>query len=357
MEHRQPVPARADTPTMAPMPLANAGVTCWWNALIQTMLSIRRLTETVLRYRDVLCAPIDPANGDMTPANPTAAAYIAIIDAHIAGKPIGRLHLDLLRVFTDGIAIKGKAIISATAQECANEAFVQFIAMFAFDPIERMFLHVYSTTFTCGGCKKIIQQPQDHSVQVKLTPPIAPPGPGQYAEAYRKWTFRLQADTSELDSYTCEDCKHTTRHAFRISKMHAVHDIITVLFPQFDAVKRINWFPAEFRLSRAAEISTANGVRVIDQGWHTYRVKSAMYHTGNANSGHHYTVCERALRPGDKSPYEANDKTPVDAVGRHADPANGLYRLDDAAVVPLPTAIITPSPYIHMVVYELVHAG
>ena len=205
MEYRQPVPADDATPYMPPMPLANAGVTCWWNALLQTMLSLRRLTEVVLRYRAVLSA-----------SNPMAAAYIAVIDAHVEGKPIGRLHLDLLHTFVSGLSAKGKSILSVTAQECANEAFVHFIEMFSFDPIERMFLHVYSPTFTCSGCKKCIQMQQDRNLQVKFTPPITPPGNDKeaYAAAYRKFVQRLQVDTSEVDEYICEGCKTCTRKAF-----------------------------------------------------------------------------------------------------------------------------------------------
>lgn len=356
MEYRQPTPALDSTPTLKPMGFTNAGVTCWWNSLLQTMLSLRRLTEVALRYRDILCAPLPAAAGETAGtkyANPIAAAYIAVLDAHIEGKPIGNLHLDLLKLFNDGLALSGKTILSAKAQECANEAFVKFIEMFSFDPIERMFLHVYSPTFECGGCKKRMQMPQDHHLQVQMVPPIAPPAPTpeSYREAYNKWVYRLQVDVSELDNYKCDSCNHNTKKAFRVSTMHAVHDIITVIFPQFIGTKQINWFPAEFRLSRAAELNTPSGVRVVEKGWWVYRIRSAMHHSGTADSGHHFAVCERARRPVDGVTYANADYT----CGKYGDPANALYRIDDMSVLCIQKQKISPSPYIYMVVYELVH--
>lgn len=338
MEKRQPKPAKTASPVLHPRGLVNAGANCWLNALMQAMLSIVKLTDLIDQYREVLEA-----------SNPMAAAFIALVNAHRGetgtGIPtIGVLHMDVLKELNAAMTARSLPPLSASRQECTDEARVRFIEMFNFDPIERIFYNVYTPSYICSVCNAQIDNAHIRSTHIAMSPPIpVPTTDSARKEAYKKFMQQMYTDVSEVDRFSCDKCGKITatekgndpnkKQALRISQLYAVHEVITITFPQW-YTKQTNWFPQKFRLARYVENSNKTGTN--RDGWHYYTLRAAMHHNGTMDSGHHTATCMR-LDP---------------ETGKEA-----YYTFNDTSVTKLAQDQIRPSPNIHTLLYEITYSG
>lgn len=341
-------PASPSTPALPPVGLANAGSNCWWNAFIQMLLSLKKFTEVVLKYRRYLVKN-----------SPLAAGYIKILDECMRGdkRPdvISRLHLELLELFTQELKNLGGTLLRATNNECMHEALVFFIDTIKFEPIERLFTRVYENKATCSHCNVTYTSPYDRNMFTVFYPPLKIPGitvNSTQAEKEKAWdeatlTFamRMRVSVQETDEYTCPECKEKSYKILRTSKLHAINEIITIMFPQFGATRNLNFFPESWRLQRIIHVDTIHGKQAVAQGWYRYKLRCMLMHIGTMDSGHHQIICERAVDSHLAAASRA--AAAADATGQ----TTAYFKINDSIVTG--GERIRASPQIHLVVYEL----
>jgi uncharacterized UBP type Zn finger protein len=127
----EPIPA----PLPAAAGLSNLGVTCWWNAVVQTLLSLSCVRATLQKYRTEL------AN------NPVAVQLLRLIDA----RQPDNIHIDLLHAFLRGMEEKNMSPLSKNSQQCADEGLIAIIDIIGFQPFTDLFRTSYSTVLYCSA--------------------------------------------------------------------------------------------------------------------------------------------------------------------------------------------------------------
>lgn len=288
--------------------LENTGVTCWWNAVFQTLLSLRKLRDLMVELEPEMRS------------NPMAVRFLQILRETDHTR---QSHIDLLREFIRAMEAAKVTVTGASAQQCANEALAKFLDMLNMHPITSAFSRSYEQSITCSGCKRQFTSPRDNHIWIYMPQPVRPTANGCNASEF---TDALLHRNSEVDEYVCDDCKLKNKACIQTTRLRAVGEIMVILFEQY-LVKRVFPFPQSFTLPRSVQVQTPDGKRSVTKGYYVYCLRACMLHSGSMSSGHHWAVCERV---------------------------DGVYSLNDTSVQRL-AGRFTPSANVHTVVYELDH--
>lgn len=290
-------------PIPAPLPeaagLSNLGVTCWWNSVVQTMLSLSCVRATLQKYRTEL--------GN----NPVAVQLLRLIDSP---QP-GNIHIDLLQAFLRGMEEKNMRPLSKNSQQCANEGLIAIIDVIGFQPFSDLFRTSYSTVVCCVACNSQFRSARNNDRQCYMYAPV-PVGIANRDLQYRAFVSKLHSEVQEVDEHNCPNCGPKTKGANRIYTLIYVSNVIIVHFMQYGEKKDVYWHPREFRLPRKKD--------GLVTGEFVYSLRSQMHHSGSLNSGHHWAVCERS---------------------------GGVYALNDTSAAPRGT--FAHAATTHTIAYEL----
>ncbi len=292
----------ATSPLREAYGLENIGVTCWWNAVFQTLLSLRKLRDLMIELEPEMRS------------NTLAVMFLRILREVDHTK---QTHIELLREFIRSMEIAKVTVTGASAQQCANEALVKFLDMLNMHPITSAFSRSYEQSITCSGCGRQSCTPRDNHIWVYYPRPAL-------SSDKREFTDALLHYNSEVDEYVCDGCHLKNKACVQTTRLRAVGEIMIILFEQY-LVKLVFPFPESFTLPRSVQVQTPDGKRSVTKGHYVYCLRACMLHSGSMASGHHWAVCERA---------------------------DGVYSLNDTSVQRLPGRF-TPSANVHTVVYEL----
>jgi hypothetical protein len=300
-------------PSFVPVPrgLANPGVLCWLNSLIQFFLSLPAMTRVLLSHR-----------GEMI-GNIFATTYISMVEAAMS-KDAERFSTSSKAIL---VAFQRRATemnvkVNMVQQECTNEGFVLFISMFGCPSLERLFLAVYQTTLTCTSCGSVKTTPRDDAPFIEVFTRVK-------LDTERIFCEYLRVHPRELDGWRCEQCNHVAKTVISVEKLMALREIVVVVFNKYH-LRENRWFPDKLMFN-----SDVPGVRL------QYALVGILDHSGNMHSGHHRARGRRC----DQGP----GVTSTIASGSVA--TTGWFQFDDSFVT---TIEPSPSETVYMIVYHMI---
>lgn len=120
----------------------NTGVICWFNSLLQALMSLTSLTEVMLAYEDNFIM------------KPLGKAYIELLKAAQEDKDVSNYSIKVLEAFREALGTKKTKFLSTLTnnQECANEGFILFIDALECKRVENIFESIYKSTIVCPIC-------------------------------------------------------------------------------------------------------------------------------------------------------------------------------------------------------------
>lgn len=246
----------------APRPLQNIGSICYWNALMQALIS---------------CTSITKALKETSPKGPVGAAYMRLVD----GTEESAVVLDTLR---RDLRKRGIITTFGSQQESADEGL--FLLMDAMPAAAKeMIMHRHIRVCICDVCGQPSDETREMSCHVEMF--------GAPATSPKEFASVLMHRIAKLDDYICEHCSN--RSVYRSEQLSMIPEILVVMFTgKFTDASRptADYFPEEF------VIPSKRGNNM------NFRVVATVRHSGGLNSGHYWSVVRRGNRC-----YLANDSS------------------------------------------------
>lgn len=256
--------------SLDPNGFQNLGFTCYFNALLQSLITCTSFVEVVLKV---------PANNDKF-------LYMlqVLIKYHIypTKDDISSTAPLVWREMITKLSTKNKEFAKfAIGQQCAAEGFsLLLMALEEYPAIQRLFTYRRKNLIKCPECTKIFSD-------VRETHNILEIEPNTLTDSFNE---NLLHNLSEVDSdCICTACK-VKGEKERISELTMVPEILFVMIKKytFDQTNRIAkkdnaliGFPETLKIK-----STSNT-------YMEYKAIAQIEHLGSMNGGHYYAVCKR----------------------------------------------------------------
>jgi ubiquitin C-terminal hydrolase len=259
----------------------NTGVICWFNSLLQLLLSLPALNMVVLE-------------SDHAPHNIFAIEYAKLVKLALSDKNKDILlpaSGHLLSIMMNQIKLNKPTLTLGRQQECVDEGITIFIELLNNPAIEQLFSNIYEITIECDSCGRVASSVRDKSFRIQMFTQ-------ELLEDQEIFTKYLRSHTSELDRYHCK-CGHVMNHASRTERLKMLREIIIIIFNKF-AMKKVRWFP------QTLTFKTPSGSTLC------YQLVAKIEHAGTQMSGHYwaqvyrgaqwYNINDSSTRPGNGLP-------------------------------------------------------
>ena len=283
-----------------PFGLNNTGAICYFNSLLQAILSCKSIYNTI---QDITVD--SDLNKTLTGRNFVQTIRTALSEN--AGDQATSSSKLLTALITDLEEKIGKTNFGKM-QESASEGFVWLLDMMESPesknhPITRLFRNYYCVEFYCTKCKDIVSVQEDTGISINLfffdswPKPIA--DPSTFADAIR-------VHLSYTDKgYRCPRCKEPVEGIRRHTLLRSP-EILVCLFNQY-ADKKLRYFPQSFKIPDNKNSTL------------TYQLVAQVEHSGNLGGGHY--VCKALRKNGQNYLFNDNSYTEIQKL----EPSIGTY--------------------------------
>jgi len=273
---------------LIPIGFDNMGATCYFNAVLQSMLSCTSFVQEMLSYKD-----------DGNPMMQKIAKLITCTAGNEAGNEAG-----FEDCFEDcssySIAI-WKSMISflckknnitkrdfMTGQQCAREGFHCLMdAMESYNNIQNLFLHRYSNMIRCGECNKWVSNVDSMNNLFTVHPELK----AEQLEQFKKFDSDevdmaqfLSKQTGYVESFTCPKCK-SNEPKYNVNCLVMVPEILVVLSKKYKAGQKLDLYT---NFPKTLVFKGTNNTKLI------YNAVSQIEHSGGLNGGHYWAISKRA---------------------------------------------------------------
>ncbi len=273
--------AKSAPAKVEPFVLANGGLMCHFNALLQALVSCPAIARVV------------QAHNAYFSKTPTGVAFAAFVISAAKGRVSPAASGILLDVLVAALKKRRPDFeFSATAQESASEGLVLLLDMIAPEgsaacPLAALLTHRYACSMRCTACGVTISAAPSSTAGVSTgtstnvifdlchhTAPALPATPAAFAESMRKFT--------QPTDYKCATCGRDDV-VDRQYELRYVPEIVICFFNIYES-RPVRFIPAELRFPGSdgskAKLCRAGVAQVV--------------HAGALSRGHYTTVARRA---------------------------------------------------------------
>jgi len=255
-----------------PFGLANTGSICYFNSLLQSLLSCPALSSNILE----------------TAETKTAQAYKQFVQIALsAGKnsDVAGYSIIVLKTLLGDISLRRRYKFG-NGQECASEAFIYFSEAIG-EKFQDIFTYAYACDVFCPRCDKVVSTSRDSSTQLDLffltddfikeasTPASKS---GTPTDGGDKFITQIMYHKQKLDDYICPGC-HGKDEKTRIYKLVRLPDVLVCIFDIYGFKHPRPVIPKHF--------PTDFSVPAKDGGKLSYKLVAQIEHFGSMFGGHY----------------------------------------------------------------------
>lgn len=287
----------------APHGFYNTGAICYWNALIQSLVSLPTFNRVLLAKEadlqknsvataliSYIKSALESDTTDVTiNTNKFAKESSAILTAVIQQLRRARKHLDLQ---------------FGNRQESASEGYVLLIEILKSLDIERVFNNRYQLGSWCPHCNKEIMITRDRSFQINLFYKEKP-------TTQESFTQLIHRHGATHEGYKCEGCGNTINSGVRFHVLKMLREVAVVVFNKYMS-KDMRWYPEYM------EFPSTYGKPL------RYKLISIIEHSGGLTGGHYWCRAYRPTTANDGKYYKFNDMSVTES---NCDPDPSTYML------------------------------
>ena len=291
-----PLSSASDKPTPAPIGLNNTtGALCWFNSLLQALLSLPALQQACARELESRAMP--PRVGLLRELalmfeSPSPTQHNACVRALVAA---AQTKLDF------------------SSQEGAANGLVAFLEALQSTTVDLEFMTRYRMTILCSGCGQTTSSQLDESTIIDWYGEAAPEGAARTVEAFSNKVWRR---VTAVD-FDCELCGHKNCAAPRTETLRRLGSVVVLAFRTQQPDR---WYPPRLEFS-GVDLATRLRFELVATVLHHGSVSFPT----TASSGH-YTACVRR--------------------------GSTWYATNDSFVQPLPIGPPAPSAATHLAFYH-----
>jgi ubiquitin C-terminal hydrolase len=260
----------------------NIGAICWFNSLLQSLISLPAINRVLLDNEDELAEnhlamemikflkkvfEIDPETGDVKGAvamPPTDTLYGSTMVLNGLIRELRRLRE------------KNKKM--PNGQEGVQDYFNDFLELLNYDPITRLFNNKYMYMMKCEHCGNIAQHKDNAQKDTFID--MDCDRVFKTREEFCKW---IEFHGTPIEYFICEKCKKKTEQAVRVQKLCLLREVVVIFYKSKWLRNQQNaWFPQYLQFSGR------------DGQPFNYKLAAQIEHSGHYNrithtsSGHYY---------------------------------------------------------------------
>lgn len=278
---------------LSPFGFNNLGATCYFNAMLQSLLSCTSFTQELLQ-----CKESAEYN-----KNPVTKKLIELIELALSlnGTPEEKQSniQDRLSQYSPAVwkemvmflCRKNKIDVSdfMQGQQCAREGFHCLMdTMENFDSIQNIFLHRYKNMIYCFDCDKWVSNVESMYSLFEVQPDLKT----EQLERFKKYDTGQAQDMNEFLTkqtgyvdkfYVCPKCKKDGEK-YNINCLVMVPEVLVVLSKKYIAGRKLN---THTNFPKTLEFK-GNDTKTL-----TYEAVSQIEHSGGLDGGHYWAVSRR----------------------------------------------------------------
>jgi len=256
----------------------NLGATCYFNSILQCLLSCPSIFETLKANWDK----------DYISKNPLARNLKTLHDMSMAGQDVSRTCIPVWRDILGIAQARNDKVKIDLGQQDAHEGLMMFLDIIDTLPeIKRLFEHRHRVRVLCDKCKKWVVDKYETNLTFEVQPDLKTEQHIKFHAIDENYNTTmplnefLRKQNGFIDeNYICpnEDCKERG-HKFKTTTLTMVPEILPVLIKKYGRTKAVTPFPANL------EFVTTGGKKKI-----IYKLVAQSEHSGSMSGGHYWAV-------------------------------------------------------------------
>jgi ubiquitin C-terminal hydrolase len=276
---------------LKPIGLDNFGNTCYFNSMLQCLLSCTSVTEVMIKHSEEMRG------------TPITSALLDLIQACIGDNPaqIRAAHHSFYRIFMER-ASKRADMVSFTPgrQHDSHEAFMIFLESIEhIEKLSLLFQHRYINRVICVHCRQIASYNETTYSVFEVNPKFDSKLPAKFEKIIRRATTLqsyLRQTYAEIRDYRCGKCGEKNESCLSRTTLHMVPEILPIVFKKYNE-PTVTPFPLTLSFDT-----------------NQYKLVAVSEHSGNTAGGHYWATCVRS---------DASDAT-----------REAVFQLNDSSVSP-----------------------
>lgn len=259
--------------------LINFGSTCYFNSLLQCLLSCPSIYETLSSIR----------NKEHVKRNSLALDLIDFWEDALAGRDISDKCAIIWRKILKLANSQLNNVRLGLGQQDAHEGLMLFLDAMEYVPeVRRLFQHRHRIQILCKTCNEFVVDKKEINLVFEAQSDLKNEQLEQFKNIDQYYDTKMQLNEFLLhqngyvdESHICEKCK-TRCEKFKTVSLTMIPEILPVVFKKYET-KKITPFPAELYF-----ISKTTEKKLV------YELVAQSEHSGSMNGGHYWAVCKRA---------------------------------------------------------------
>ncbi len=256
----------------------NLGATCYFNSLLQCLISCPSIYQTLNNIRDK----------EHVKQNRLAQNLLKLWDTALAGQPIYNLCVPIWQDIITISQSQNNRIKMNSGQQDAHEGLMMFLdAMETIPEVRRLFEHRHRIQVLCDICKKFVIDKKESNLVFEAQQDLKTEQLERFKDVdeFYNSSMSLNDFLRKQNGYVDENhlCEHCQKKCekFKTTSLTMIPEILPVVFKKYTH-KSITPFPATLEF-----VAKGSDRKLI------YKLVAQSEHSGTMMGGHYWAVCQR----------------------------------------------------------------